>query len=119
LKVLYRPGLTPEVMAELRRSLDQPLQFEPVTAEQFQARLGTAFQRGNDEAVQMAEDLGADIDLSRLADEIPATGDLMEAEDDAPVIRLINAILSQAVREKASDIHIETFEERLTVRYRI
>lgn len=67
----------------------------------------------------MAEDLGADIDLSRLADEIPETGDLMDAEDDAPVIRLINAVLSQAVREKASDIHIETFEEKLTVRYRV
>jgi general secretion pathway protein E len=67
----------------------------------------------------MAEDLGADIDLTRLADEIPETGDLMDAEDDAPVIRLINAILSQAVREKASDIHIETFENKLTVRYRV
>lgn len=43
----------------------------------------------------------------------------MDAEDDAPVIRLINAILSQAVREKASDIHVETFEDKLTVRYRI
>jgi general secretion pathway protein E len=119
LRVLYRPGLTVEVMAELRRALDQPLQFEAIGPEQFQQRLSAAFQRGNNEAVQMAEDLGADIDLSRLADEIPETGDLMDAEDDAPVIRLINAVLSQAVREKASDIHIETFEDKLTVRYRI
>jgi len=119
LQVLYRPGLTVEVMVELRRSLDQPLQFEAVTPEQFQQRLTLAFQRDNREAVQMAEDMGADIDLSRLADEIPETGDLMDAEDDAPVIRLINAILSQAVREKASDIHIETFEEKLTVRFRV
>ena len=43
----------------------------------------------------------------------------MDAEDDAPIIRLINAILSQAVKEQASDIHIETFEDRLSVRYRI
>jgi general secretion pathway protein E len=67
----------------------------------------------------MAEDIGADVDLSRLADEIPEAGDLMDAEDDAPIIRLINAILSQAVREQASDVHIETFEDRLSVRYRI
>jgi general secretion pathway protein E len=63
--------------------------------------------------------MGSDIDLTRLADEIPDTADLMDAEDDAPVIRLINAVLSQAVREQASDIHIETFEERLTVRFRV
>lgn len=119
LRVWYRPGLRAETMAELRRALDCPLQWQALTAEQFQQQLTEAYQRGNREAVQMAEDLGADIDLSRLADEIPATGDLMDAEDDAPVIRLINAILSQAVREKASDIHVETFEDRLTVRYRI
>jgi general secretion pathway protein E len=67
----------------------------------------------------MAEDLSSDVDLAQLVDELPDVGDLMDAEDDAPIIRLINAILSQAVKEKASDIHIETFEERLSVRYRV
>ena len=43
----------------------------------------------------------------------------MEQEDDAPIIRLINAILSEAVKENASDIHVETFEKRLVVRFRI
>lgn len=119
LRVWYRPGLNADVMIELRRALDVPLQWQPLTAEQFQTHLSQAFQRGNNEAVQMAEDMGADIDLTRLADAIPETSDLMDAEDDAPVIRLINAILSQAVREKASDIHVETFEEKLTVRYRV
>ena len=85
----------------------------------FKRRLTLAYQRNNNEAVQMAEDIGADVDLSRLADAIPDSSDLMDTEDDAPIIRLINAILSQAVREKASDIHVETFEDRLSVRYRI
>jgi general secretion pathway protein E len=67
----------------------------------------------------MAADISSDVDLSRLAEEIPDAGDLMDAEDDAPIIRLINAILSEAVREKASDVHIETFEDKLSVRYRI
>jgi type II secretory ATPase GspE/PulE/Tfp pilus assembly ATPase PilB-like protein len=83
------------------------------------ALLTRAYQRDNSEAVQMAEDISSDVDLGRLAEEIPDAGDLMDAEDDAPIIRLINAILSQAVREKASDIHIETFEDKLSVRYRI
>ena len=108
-----------QVLAELRRFLGESFTTEAVDGDEFQRRLTVAYQRDNNEAMQMAEDIGADVDLSRLADEIPDSGDLMDAEDDAPIIRLINAILSQAVREQASDIHIETFEDRLSVRYRI
>src|SRR6056297_316763 len=112
-----RPQL--QVLTELRRLLGGAFALQEVPEKDFKRRLTLAYQRGNNEAVQMAEDIGADVDLSRLADEIPDGGDLMDTEDDAPIIRLINAILSQAVREQASDIHIETFEDRLSVRYRI
>ena len=112
-----QPGM--QVLTELRRFLGGPFRLQGVPEDEFQRRLTIAYQRDNNEAVQMAEDIGADVDLSRLADEIPEAGDLMDAEDDAPIIRLINAILSQAVRDQASDIHIETFEDRLSVRYRI
>ena len=112
-----QPGM--QVLTELRRYLGGPFRLQGVTDQEFQRRLTIAYQRDNNEAVQMAEDIGADVDLSRLADEIPEAGDLMDAEDDAPIIRLINAILSQAVRDQASDVHIETFEDRLSVRYRI
>ncbi len=115
----YRPGLKLDTLVELRRALARPLVTHSLTDKEFQARLTRTYQKDNSEAVQVAEDMGADIDLSRLADEIPDTADLMDAEDDAPVIRLINAVLSQAVREQASDIHIETFEDRLTVRFRV
>lgn len=117
--ILYRKGLTLSTLVELQRVLGGALSTELLTDAAFQYRLTQAYQKDNSEAVQVAEDMGADFDLSRLADEIPDTGDLMDAEDDAPVIRLINAVLSQAVREQASDIHIETFEDRLTVRFRI
>ncbi len=108
-----------DVLTELRRHVGGPFALESVSEEDFKRRLTLAYQRTDNEAVQMAEDIGSEVDLSRLADEIPETGDLMDTEDDAPIIRLINAILSQAVREQASDIHIETFEDRLSVRYRI
>jgi len=111
--------LAPHVISELRRYIGCTFALKSIDDAEFQRRLSQAYQRDNSEAVQMAEDIGADVDLSRLADEIPDTGDLMDAEDDAPIIRLINAILSQAVREKASDIHVETFEDRLSIRYRI
>jgi len=117
--VVHAGALRAQVLTELRRLLGGPFALQGVADEEFKRRLTLAYQRGNNEAVQMAEDIGADVDLSRLADEIPDAGDLMDTEDDAPIIRLINAILSQAVREQASDIHIETFEDRLSVRYRI
>ncbi|MDP4652481.1 MAG: type II secretion system ATPase GspE [Haliea sp.] len=117
--VVHRDPLAPQLLLELRRWLGVPFKVEPVSEAEFQRRLSRAYQRDNNAAVQMAEDISADVDLSRLADEIPDSADLMDAEDDAPIIRLINAILSQAVREQASDIHIETFEDRLSVRYRV
>ena len=119
LRVLHRGAVAVAVMTELRRYLQQPFELQSVTEADFRRRLAQVYQHDNNEAAQVAEDLSADIDLSRLADEIPATGDLMDAADDAPIIRLINAILSQAVREQASDIHIEIFEEHLSVRYRV
>ncbi len=117
--IFYRAGLKLSVLTELNRGLGQAFTSEELVETEFQRRLTRAYQKDNNEAVQVAEDMGSDIDLTRLADEIPDTADLMDAEDDAPVIRLINAVLSQAVREQASDIHIETFEDRLTVRFRV
>lgn len=117
--IVHRPGLSLNTLIELRRALASEFEIVEVSEAAFQSRLTRAYQKGNNEAIQVAEDMGSDIDLSRLADQIPDTADLMDTEDDAPVIRLINAVLSQAVREQASDIHIETFEERLTVRFRI
>jgi general secretion pathway protein E len=117
--IVYCEPPAATVLVELRRYLGCSFALQCVSEVEFQRRLTLGYQRGNNEAVQMAEDLGADVDLSRLADEIPEMGDLMDAEDDAPIIRLINAILSQAVRDKASDIHVETFEDRLSIRYRI
>ncbi|MDG1215787.1 MAG: type II secretion system ATPase GspE [Luminiphilus sp.] len=115
----YVPPLQPDVLLEVRRFLGEAFTLEVLDEEQFRQRLTLAYQRTQNEAAQMAEDLSSDVDLAQLVDELPDVGDLMDAEDDAPIIRLINAILSQAVKEKASDIHIETFEERLSVRYRV
>jgi general secretion pathway protein E len=59
------------------------------------------------------------MDLSQLVQDLPQTEDLLDADNDAPVIRMINALLTQAVRENASDIHIEPFETRSVVRFRV
>jgi general secretion pathway protein E len=58
-------------------------------------------------------------DLSFLAAELDEPTDLLEVTDDAPIIRLVNSLLSQAIRERASDIHIEPFEKEMIARFRI
>ncbi len=70
-------------------------------------------------AEQVMEDLVAEENLDRLARELDEPQDLLDATDEAPIIRLVNSILFQAVKQRASDIHFESFEKSLVVRYRI
>ena len=80
-RLLYCEPLDIDVLLEVRRHLGQgftPIAIEP---EAFQRQLTGAYQRTQNEAAQMAEDISADVDLSRLVDEIPDLGDLMDAED--------------------------------------
>ncbi|CAM4222134.1 type II secretion system ATPase GspE [Bordetella tumbae] len=60
-----------------------------------------------------------EIDLDRLMQDIPEVADLLETQDDAPVIRMINALFAQAARDGASDMHIEPYETHSVVRYRV
>ena len=118
-RVACRPDLKPEALLELRRFLGVPLQPEQVSAERFEALLQQLYEGGGEDSRSMAADIDQRLDLKQLADELPEPTDLMESEDDAPIIRLINALLSEAVRENASDIHIEPYENRLVVRFRV
>jgi general secretion pathway protein E len=117
--VSYKTGITPQTIAEVRRFLGVPIQFSEVSEGDFEKRLAQAYQNDSSAAMQMVEGLGDELDLASLADSVPETEDLMEQEDDAPIIRLINALLTEAVKVNASDIHIETFERRLVVRFRV
>ena len=90
-----------------------------VGEDEFEQVLTAAYARDASGARQMVEDMGDELDLASLADSVPETEDLLEQSDDAPIIRLINALLTEAIRENASDIHIETFEKNLVVRFRI
>ncbi len=70
-------------------------------------------------AEQVMEDIAAAENLDQLAHELDEPQDLLDATDEAPIIRLVNSVLFQAVRQRASDIHFESFERGLVVRYRI
>ena len=112
-----QPNLT--VLAELKRVVQRELVLRQVSEEEFEEVLTATYARDSSEARQMVEDMGEEMDLASLADALPQTEDLLEQEDDAPIIRLINALLAEAIREGASDVHIETFERNLVVRFRV
>jgi len=108
----------PLAIAEVRRHLQLPLALTQVSAEEFDALLRKTYEGGGD-SMAMVDSLEDTTDLAHLAQDLPEQADLLESDDDAPIIRLINAVLTQAVRENASDIHIEPFENRLVVRFRV
>jgi len=118
-QVLARPDATPSALSEVRRYAGVPLDLSIAPAAEFDARLQEAYERESNSTMQMVEGLGDDTDLLLVAQQLPEPSDLLESDDDAPIIRLINAVLTSAVKENASDIHIETYENRLVVRFRI
>ncbi|MBQ0721882.1 MAG: type II secretion system protein GspE, partial [Gammaproteobacteria bacterium] len=107
------------VLSELKRRLNARLTLNKVIGSEFDIQLRSVYDTGGSRANQLMDDMGDDLDLERLAEEMPQTTDLLEADDDAPIIRLINALLTQAIRENASDIHLEAFEEESVVRFRV
>ncbi|MDQ8021202.1 MAG: type II secretion system ATPase GspE [Moraxellaceae bacterium] len=118
IELVARDDVQPTALAELRRNLGLPLRLTRVPRPAFEARLSEQYGQGDGDAAAVVDDVGADIDLSQLMQEIPVVEDLLEAEDDAPIIRMINALLQQALRERASDIHIEPYERNSVVRFR-
>ena len=91
-----------------------------VDEQEFKSLLSRQFENNtNDGAFFDAEKIGGELDLDDVAKELSEPEDLLESDDDAPIIRLINALITEAIKESASDIHIEPFETRLSIRFRI
>ncbi|WP_028355455.1 type II secretion system ATPase GspE [Bordetella petrii] len=124
--LLLRPGAsqltvsarTPAwAIREIRRCHGE-VPVTQVDDEQLETLLNAAYSDTADAASVMgvAEN---EIDLDRLLQDIPEVADLLETQDDAPVIRMINALFAQAARDGASDMHIEPYETHSVVRYRV
>lgn len=107
-------------LTEVKRVIKHSFVLSELSAEAFDIKLTQVYQRDSSEARQLMEDIGADSDdFFSLAEELPQSEDLLESEDDAPIIKLINAMLGEAIKEGASDVHIETFEKTLSIRFRV
>ena len=117
--VYARKGFAPSRFAEVRRWLGRSCRLEVVSEDEFNRRLRELHEAGAVDAMSSVDGLDADLDLSRLVSELQEPEDLLESADDAPIIRLINALFTEAIRENASDIHIEPYENRLRIRFRV
>ena len=93
--------------------------FEPLPADQLAQRISAAYAKGESNAATVVSEVQGEADLSRMMQELPAVEDLLESAGDAPIIRMLNALLTQAARDGASDIHIEPYERTSSVRFRI
>ena len=88
-------------------------------AERLAQRISAAYAQSESSAASVVSEVESDIDLSRMMQALPAIEDLLETSDDAPIIRMLNALLTQAARDGASDIHIEPYERHSSVRFRV
>ena len=82
-------------------------------------RISAAYAEGESSAAAVVSEVEGGVDLSRMMQDLPAVEDLLETSDDAPIIRMLNALLTQAARDGASDIHIEPYERHSSVRFRV
>jgi len=106
-------------LLEIRRFVDKSSVFEQVSEEGFESLLQSVYEQKAGHAQQMVNDMHENLDLSDMAQHLPKPEDLLESADEAPIIRLINALLTEAIKENASDIHIESYEKRMVVRFRV
>ena len=115
----HRPGVPLTIFSEVRRLLGRSMPYRQVDQETLDRQLSQIYEAGSKHSSQIMETMGDDIDLDHAAAALNQPEDLLDSDDDAPIIRLINALFTEAIKEQASDIHIEPYENRLVVRFRV
>ena len=105
-------------IAEVAR-LHDVSRFEREAAATLDMRIAAVYSSGGSSAATVIGEVESEVDLSRMLQDLPAVEDLLEAADDAPIIRMLNALLTQAATDGASDIHIEPYERSSSVRFRV
>ncbi len=108
----------PSALAEVTRLFDVAA-FEREGSSTLVQRIAAAYAGGESSAAAVIGEVESGVDLSRMMQDLPAVEDLLEAADDAPIIRMLNALLTQAAKDGASDIHIEPYERSSSVRFRV
>ncbi|MFQ3362787.1 MAG: general secretion pathway protein E [Woeseiaceae bacterium] len=115
----YCGKISSYIIAEIRRFTGRPLTLNNISDSEFNDLLRVTYEENSQSTMQMAGDIDDNYDLLTAAEELPEQADLLDSDNDAPIIKFINAILTEALKNKASDIHIEPYENRLMVRFRV
>lgn len=118
-QLLCGPEFDPAMLQELQRCRGLPAERQWLDAETFASRLTAVYEQRQGDAAALLDGLADQVDLNSLMQDLPSGGDLLDSEHEAPVIRLINGLFAEAIRQGASDLHVETFEDSLRVRFRI
>ncbi|GGK07212.1 GspE/PulE family protein [Pseudomonas matsuisoli] len=118
-RLVCREAVDLSVLQEVQRRQGPPLGCEWLPTEVFDQRLGHLHAASQASTEALVEGIGEHVDLDSLMQDMPRIEDLLESENEAPVIRLINGLFAESLRLGASDIHIETFEQALLVRVRV
>ncbi|WP_418316805.1 type II secretion system ATPase GspE [Piscinibacter sakaiensis] len=108
---------TPALSEVLRNFEVDRIEHEPAAT--LGQRIAVAYAGSESSAATVIGEVESAVDLTRMMQELPAVEDLLEAANDAPIIRMLNALLTQAAKDGASDIHIEPYERSSAVRFRV
>ncbi|MFT5664656.1 MAG: general secretion pathway protein E [Gammaproteobacteria bacterium] len=119
IRLATRQGTSLEAIIEAQRILGMVGQVTVESDQEFNRLLGHHFENNRETSFSEAGKIGGDLNLEDVARELSEPEDLLESDDDAPIIRLINALITEAIKENASDIHVEPFESRLSIRFRV
>lgn len=119
LVVYYTPSINLETLMEIQRFYESKYSLVNISDHDFEIMLNEFYETQKINANNLAENIEEHINISELIDEMPKTEDLLESQEDAPIIKLINSLLSEAIQMNASDIHFEVFKNTFTIRFRI
>ena len=106
------------IYQEIQRFLESEFTFKLCDPDEFNEILTNSFTTSSHQE-NISEELTDDFDLQDFAGSINATEDLLSGNNDAPIIKLINGVISQAIKSRASDIHFEPYEDFVIIRFRI
>ena len=110
--------LTSDLYHEIQRYLKSNFTFILCNSDDFNELLTNSFSIDSGSS-NISEELSDEFDLQTFAGSIATTEDLLSGSNDTPIIKLINGIISQAIKSRASDIHFEPYEKKLVVRFRV
>ena len=117
--LFYTEDAELSLIAYIQKKYDDSFVLSKLEFSDFNKKLSDIFTENASNSSDLVQGVDESIDLDTLASDLPKTEDLLDDSNEAPVIKLINAVLAEAIKDGASDIHIEPYEEYLSIRFRV